>query len=92
MHNPFWVASARAGGQKLAAFGNHTCAFGVEEGRTGPDHACLRDARLIKPLTRPVTAKSASSQGEALASAKCAPPPTHSQTQLKDMKMEFLHD
>lgn len=87
MHNPFWVASARVGVQKLAAFGNHTCAFGVEEGRTRPSHALFCDPTDRHPLTRPESAKSASSQGEALALDRRDQ--TQTQTHLKDMKMEL---
>lgn len=87
MQSPFGVASARVGAHKPSALGNHACVLSVEEGRTGPDHACFRDTRHIHPLIRPVTAKSASSQGEALALMRSEQ--TQTQTQLKDMKMEF---
>jgi hypothetical protein len=90
MQNPFWVVRARAVACRPLALGNHTRALLVKEGRTGPDHARFRVTRRIDPLTRPETAKSASSQGGALALVKCEhnPPQTH----LKDMKMEFIHD
>jgi hypothetical protein len=87
MHNPFWVASPRVGVSRPLVLGNHTCALRFEEGRTGPDHARFLETRHIKPLTRPETAKPASSQGEALALDRCDL--IHPQTQLKDMKMEF---
>jgi hypothetical protein len=87
MHSPFWVASARVDIQTPLVFGNHTCVLSVEEGRTGPDHACLRDARHINLRTKPETAKLASSQGEAPALDRCAP--TQTQIHLKDMKTEF---
>ena len=89
MQNPFWVANARAEIQKPLAWGNHTCALRVKEGRKRSVHACFRDTRHLNPTTRPVTAKSASSQGEALALARREPTQTQTQTQLKDMKMEF---
>lgn len=89
MHSQLLVADARADVQSLLDFGNHARALSVEEGRTGPDHACPCDTRHIKPWTRPITAKLASSQGEALVLDRCAPTQTQTQTHLKDMKMEF---
>jgi hypothetical protein len=87
MHSPFGVASTRAGVQRPSGFGNHTRALCVEEGRTRPVHALPRDTRHINPMKRLETAKSASSQGEALALDECDQ--TLIQTHLKDMKMEF---
>lgn len=87
MYNPFWVASARGDVQKPLAGENHTCALSVEEGRTRPGHALHRYSRHVSPLIKPETAKLASSQGGAL--ALDGREPTHIQTHLKDMKMEF---
>lgn len=87
MHYPFWVAGARAVVQRLLAFGNHTRAWSVEEGRTRPGHALPRHSRHVGPLIRPETAKSASSQGEAL--ALDGREPTTLKIELKDMIMEF---
>jgi hypothetical protein len=87
MHSPFWVASARVDVQKCAAFGNHTLAFGVKEGRIRPGHALPCDPAHRHPLTRPESAKSASSQGGALALDRRNQ--TQNQTHLNDMKMEL---
>lgn len=87
MQNPFWVASARGGVQGLLVLGNHACVLSKKEGRTVPIHACSRDTRHFNPLTRPVTAKSASSQGEALALEGRDHKPI--EFQFKIMKMEF---
>lgn len=89
MQNPFWVASARGDIQRPLAWGNHTCALRVKEGRIGPAYAYFSDFSHSDPMIRPVMAKSASSQGEALALARREYTQTHPQTQSKDMKMEF---
>jgi hypothetical protein len=90
MYNPFWVADARVDVRSLWVSGNHACVLRVEEGRTRPGVALSETSRHVHPLTSPVTAKSASSQGGALALDGCEH--THLKTHLKDMKMEFIHD
>lgn len=87
MYIPFRVAITRVDFHKHSAWGNHTGDIDVKEGRTRPAHACLQAPRHIHSLTRPETAKTASSQGEAL--ALIGRDQTHNETQLKDMKMEF---
>ena len=87
MYNPFWVASARAESRSPMASVNHTCHFGIEEGRARPSEACPHATRHINPLIWPKTVKSAPSQGGAFALDRRDH--THLQTYLKDMKMEF---
>ncbi len=87
MHNPFWVAGACAGARQFFIAGNHTGFLRVEEGRTRPSIVIPRTSHHSFPLTKPNSAKSASSQGEALALENDVQTPLKSQ--LKDMKMEF---
>jgi hypothetical protein len=90
MLNPSWVSSARDDVQRPLAFGNHTCALGVEEGRTRPGHALRLHSRHVSPLIRPETAKLASSQGGAL--ALDGREHTSLKFKLKIMKRSYLHD
>jgi hypothetical protein len=86
MHNPFGVASPCVVFQRPLANENHAGALRVEEGRKRPGHAIPCYSRHFQPWTRPETAKSASSQGEALAIAEREQNPLISN--LKDMIME----
>lgn len=90
MHNPFWVVSACAAIQSPLVLENHTGAFGIEEGRTRPGHALHRYSRHVSPLIRSETAKSASSQGGALALDRREQ--TKLKIELKIMKRSSLHD
>jgi hypothetical protein len=87
MHDPIRVAGSRDSFRWPVVVENHTRVLRVEEGRTRPGHAMPRSARHFCPLIRPETAKSASSQGGALALDKSEQ--TSFKTDLKDMILEL---
>jgi hypothetical protein len=87
MFYPIWVANTDVQFQSALVLRNHFGVWRMEEGRTGPVYAFPRETRHIDPLTRPESAKPASSQGGALALEICEQTPI--QHQLKDMKMEL---
>jgi hypothetical protein len=55
---------------------NHVRVLRIEEGRTRPSHAMPRRPYRFQPWIKPVTAKSASSQGGALATPESVHKPT----------------
>jgi hypothetical protein len=87
MLNPFWVASARGDAWLPLAAENHARYLCVEEGRTRPSKVMARYSHHFDSLTRPKTAKPASSQGEAL--ALDISEQTSFKTNLKDMILEL---
>jgi hypothetical protein len=90
MHDPVWVASGRLSILEPLAQGNQALVLWFEEGRTRPSLALSRFFTRFQPWIKPSQAKSASSQGGALATTESF---YNQQLNLtEDMSMESLHD
>lgn len=90
MLDPFWVAGGRPIAPPSAWQGNHWHVLRNEEGRTRPASAFAQSPNRFEPWIRPSTAKSASSQGGALATAQSVE--NTSEYQTEDMIMEYCHE
>ncbi len=90
MHDPFWVADVQFDVRQPSVVENQYCVLWTEEGRTRPSRRISRASHHFQPWIRPASAKSASSQGGALATSE------NVSNQLKftseDMIMELIHD
>jgi hypothetical protein len=89
MQYPFRVAGCHVDVRPVLQAGI-TCALRTEEGRTRPGPAMPSDSARFQPWIKPSTAKSASSQGGALAMAGSVHKPNRNR--IEDMTMEYLHD
>jgi hypothetical protein len=90
MHDPLRGAGLRVQTRVPVATTNHTLDLGFEEGRTRPSLAMSKCSRRFQPWIKPKTAKSASSQGGALATTEGVH--TSQLNRTEDMSMESLHD
>ena len=90
MHDPRWGAGRDVDCCRLLPVVSHSFALWIEEGRTRPSLAMSNFSRRFQPWIKPQTAKSASSQGGALATTESVY--TSQLNRTEDMNMESLHD
>jgi hypothetical protein len=90
MRDPFWGAGLGVESRVPVAAMTHALDLWFEEGRTRPSPALSKHSRRFQPWIKPQTAKSASSQGGALATTKSVH--TSKLNRTEDMSMESLHD
>jgi hypothetical protein len=90
MHDPCWGAGRIMEHRMPMAAVVQAFVLWFEEGRTRPSLALSKISRRFQPWIKPQTAKSASSQGGALATTESV----HNQylNRTEDMNMESLHD
>jgi hypothetical protein len=90
MRDPVWGAGLGVESRVPMATMNHACARWFQEGRTWPSLVMIQCSRRFQPWIKPQTAKSASSQGGALATTEGVH--TSQLNRTEDMSMESLHD
>jgi hypothetical protein len=90
MQDPRWGAGQDVDCRGLSPVMSHVFALWIEEGRTRPSLAMSNFSCRFQPWIKPQTAKSASSQGGALATTESVY--TSQLNRTEDMNMESLHD
>ena len=90
MHDPCWGAGRDVNCRRLLPVVIHSFALWMKEGRTRPSLAMSNFPCRFQPWIKPQTAKSASSQGGALATTEGVY--TSQLNRTEDMNMESLHD
>jgi hypothetical protein len=90
MHDPCWGAGLDVGSRGFLPALIHCLALRIEEGRSRPSLVISNFSHRFQPWIKPQTAKSASSQGGALATTEGVF--TSQLNRTEDMNMESLHD